>query len=109
MGAPMLRSSAFQPPTEQPKDEERISQQVASMAAEQGMHVSSLTWVLVLAAGSCFTTPLGYQTNMMVMKDGGYTFTDFMRYGFPVQCIHMVLTMIAIWLISDVLGFEGFQ
>jgi hypothetical protein len=81
---------------------------VAGMAREQGMHVSSLTWVLVLSAGSCFTTPLGYQTNMMVMKDGGYTFADFLRFGFPVQAIHMVLTMLAIWLISDVLGFEGF-
>ena len=49
------------------------------------------------------------QRPMMVMKDGGYTFTDFMRYGFPVQLIHMAITMVAIWLISDVLGFEGFQ
>eukprot|EP00929_Paragymnodinium_shiwhaense_P068295 TRINITY_DN3431_c0_g1_i1.p1 TRINITY_DN3431_c0_g1~~TRINITY_DN3431_c0_g1_i1.p1 ORF type:complete len:761 (+),score=152.22 TRINITY_DN3431_c0_g1_i1:97-2379(+) len=81
---------------------------VSSMAAQQNMHVSSLVWVLVLAAGSCFTTPLGYQTNMMVMQDGGYTFTDFMRYGFPVQAIHMVLTIATVWLVSDLLGFEGF-
>merc|ERR1712190_255180 len=81
---------------------------VASMAEENSMHVSSLVWPLVLAAGSCFTTPLGYQTNMMVMPDGGYTFVDFMRYGFPVQAMHMVFTLAAVWFVSDYLGFEGF-
>jgi len=81
---------------------------VAGMAKENAMHVSSLVWTLVLAAGSCFTTPLGYQTNMMVMPDGGYTFVDFMRYGFPVQSMHMVCTLAAVWFVSDYLGFEGF-
>merc|ERR1711879_943946 len=81
---------------------------VAGMAKENAMHVSSLVWTLVLAAGSCFTTPLGYQTNMMVMPDGGYTFVDFMRYGFPVQSMHMVCTLAAVWFVSDYPGFEGF-
>merc|ERR1711953_1000601 len=81
---------------------------VGSMAEQNGMHVSSLVWTLVLAAGSCFTTPLGYQTNMMVMPDGGYTFVDFMRFGFPLQGMHMVFTLAAVWFVSDYLGFEGF-
>jgi len=50
-----------------------------------------LTMVLVFAAGSCFTTPLGYQTNMMVMKDGGYKFGDFIKFGGPLQLVHAVL------------------
>lgn len=52
--------------------------------------VKSLLFVTVFAAGTCLTTPLGYQTNLMVMKDGGYAFGDFTKYGAPIQVLHMI-------------------
>mmetsp|Transcript_4596 Transcript_4596/g.11124 ORF Transcript_4596/g.11124 Transcript_4596/m.11124 type:complete len:788 (+) Transcript_4596:42-2405(+) len=53
----------------------------------------SLSFALVYGAGSCFTTPLGYQTNLMVMPAGQYTFADFMKYGGVIQAAHMVCTI----------------
>ncbi|CAK0909329.1 unnamed protein product, partial [Prorocentrum cordatum] len=38
---------------------------------------AAFTWILICVAGSCFTTPLGYQTKVIVMPDGKYTFSDF--------------------------------
>ncbi|MGD9854319.1 MAG: SLC13 family permease [Planctomycetaceae bacterium] len=51
---------------------------------------------LVLSASASFTTPIGYQTNMMVYGPGGYRFTDFMRIGGPLNAL---LWLVAIGLI----------
>jgi len=79
---------------------------VTSMAVAAHTSLSSLVWILVMAAGSCFTTPLGYQTNLMVMKDGGYSFGDFMRYGSVLQIMHCALTLLVISLVCDIMRFE---
>jgi di/tricarboxylate transporter len=34
-----------------------------------------------------YIIPVGYQTNLLVMSAGGYTFSDFARVGLPLQII----------------------
>jgi len=38
-------------------------------------------------------TPLGYQTNLMIYGPGGYKFTDYIRYGGPLNLLVMVITI----------------
>jgi len=75
---------------------------ISDMAASSGLNAVSLVFMLINGAGACFISPLGYQTNMMVMKDGGYTFGDFVKFGVPVQVMHMVCVLISVMLVCDV-------
>jgi len=72
--------------------------------AELQQAVKCLIMVIVYGAGTCLMTPLGYQTNLMVMPEGGYVFSDFTKYGAPVQVLHMISALVLVWLMFDVLG-----
>eukprot|EP00932_Pfiesteria_piscicida_P000760 SRR837773.10741.p1 GENE.SRR837773.10741~~SRR837773.10741.p1 ORF type:complete len:163 (+),score=38.21 SRR837773.10741:47-490(+) len=67
----------------------------------ENLSLKGLSWTLVYSAGSCFTTPLGYQTNLMVCPDGKYEFQDFARFGALVQLAHMILTVIFVLVVSS--------
>lgn len=51
------------------------------------------------AASACFISPYGYQTNLMVMNAGGYSFKDFIRVGWKVSLSYIIVALIAIPLI----------
>jgi len=42
---------------------------------------------LALAASAGFASPIGYQTNLMVMGPGGYKPADFVRFGLPLTIL----------------------
>ena len=54
---------------------------------------------VMFAASASFLTPIGYQTNTLVYGAGGYRFTDFYKYGFPLTIIVAVTTLVMIPLI----------
>lgn len=55
-----------------------------NLAAELGVdpHVFAIT--TVLAANCSFASPVGYQTNLLIMGPGHYTFSDYTRAGLPL-------------------------
>ncbi|GAB3183088.1 SLC13 family permease [Nesterenkonia halophila] len=61
---------------------------IAVAVAEQ-LDVSSMPFVIAImfAASASFMTPLGYQTNLMVLGPGGYRFTDYVRIGAPMSLL----------------------
>lgn len=61
---------------------------IAAAAAEAaGMEMRPFLFILMMAASASFSTPIGYQTNLMVYGPGGYRFTDFLRFGVPLQLL----------------------
>ncbi|MCH7413651.1 SLC13 family permease [Belliella sp. R4-6] len=54
-----------------------------------GMQVNIEPFLMAVAVGgSCaFLTPIGHQSNTLVMGPGGYKFTDYLRLGAPLEII----------------------
>jgi len=52
-----------------------------------------------LAASLSFLTPIGYQTNLMVMGPGGYRPIDFLKVGLPLSICMTIVSMIVIPLV----------
>ena len=57
------------------------------MAATLGVAPQPLLMAVAFGASASFSTPIGYQTNAIVMGPGGYTFGDYMRLGLPLTLI----------------------
>lgn len=54
---------------------------------EQNLSGRAVLYTLMIGASSSFSTPIGYQTNLMVHGPGGYTFSDWVVFGLPLQII----------------------
>ena len=42
---------------------------------------------IAFGASASFATPIGYQTNTLVMGPGGYQFRDYLRFGGPLNVL----------------------
>nr|WP_300314367.1 SLC13 family permease [Halomonas sp.] len=58
-----------------------------AVAKGLGVDYMPFTIAIMIAASASFMTPLGYQTNLMVLGPGGYRFTDYMRLGAPLSLV----------------------
>ena len=58
---------------------------VLSLAAKMGIDARPLIFGVCFAASASFSTPVGYQTNLMVYGPGGYKFSDFIKVGLPLS------------------------
>ncbi|MEP3277370.1 MAG: SLC13 family permease [Stappiaceae bacterium] len=68
------------------------------IATRMGVPVEAFVVCLIFAANCSFATPIGYQTNLIVMGPGHYRFIDFMRAGMPlVLVIWISFSIIAPW------------
>jgi di/tricarboxylate transporter len=68
-------------------------------ARQTGMDPRPLLIAVAVTSSYGFATPIGYQTNLMVLGPGGYKFTDYFRVGVPLDVICWVMTIIVIPLV----------
>ena len=52
-----------------------------SVATQLNVNPTPFFVVICMAASASFSTPIGYQTNLIVQGIGNYKFTDFVRFG----------------------------
>lgn len=55
------------------------------LADALGVDARPLVVAVMVAASASFSTPIGYQTNTLVYGPGGYSFSDFMKIGIPLN------------------------
>lgn len=73
---------------------------VALSAAEQ-LQIDPMPFfvAICISASASFSSPIGYQTNMIVQGIGNYRFRDFIRIGLPLNFIAFAVSMALIPLI----------
>ena len=72
-----------------------------SVAEKLGTDPMPFVVCICFAASSAFSTPIGYQTNLIVQGIGGYRFTDFVKVGLPMNLIVFILSVFLIPLIYN--------
>jgi di/tricarboxylate transporter len=73
-----------------------------SLAASFGVSYMPFVMTIIMAASASFSTPIGYQTNLMVYGPGGYQFTDFTKIGLP---LNLMIAVITIFLVPQIWPF----
>ena len=66
------------------------------IAAKVGARPLPFVVAVMLAASCAFASPVGYQTNMLVMGPGHYRFSDYVRAGLPLVFL--------MWLVFSIVG-----
>jgi di/tricarboxylate transporter len=71
----------------------------AELGPDGGLAVLPFAVAIMMGAAGSFATPIGYQTNLMVMGPGGYHFSDYLRVGVPLSLIFLAISVLFIPLI----------
>lgn len=70
---------------------------IALAAAHQlGVDPKPFFITIAIAASASFSTPIGYQTNLIVQAIGNYKFSDYIKIGLPLNILAFIITMILV-------------
>src|SRR5665811_1510030 len=66
-----------------------------ALAAAQQLDVDPKPFfvTIAIAASASFSTPIGYQTNLIVQSIGNYKFSDYLKIGLPLNLLSFILSM----------------
>jgi len=67
----------------------------------EGLRPSQLMLVMMMGASSAFSTPLGYQTNLLVLGRGGYRFGDFAYLGGILTLVVGICIATLTWIMPE--------
>lgn len=72
-----------------------------SLSAELGMASDAVLMAVAVGASCAFLTPIGHQSNALVLEPGGYQFGDYWKLGLPLS---ILVTVVAVPMILLVWG-----
>jgi di/tricarboxylate transporter len=72
-----------------------------SMAEQLGVSPEPFVLAVIYGANMPFATPIGYQTNTMIMNAGGYQFIDYVRFGVPLTAVMLPAFTLILTLLYD--------
>jgi di/tricarboxylate transporter len=61
-----------------------------AIAQQIGAPLEPFVLAAIVGCNLSFATPMGYQTNLLIMQPGGYVFRDFVRVGGPLVILMIV-------------------
>ena len=64
-----------------------------NLALTMGLNPKPFILTVAFAGAASFLTPVGYQTNLMVFGSGGYHFKHFLKIGWPLTLIYLIVTV----------------
>jgi di/tricarboxylate transporter len=69
-----------------------------ALSLSSSLGVDSMPYIMTIlfAASASFSTPIGYQTNLMVFAAGGYNFKDFIKVGLPLNIVVAIIIIIMV-------------
>jgi di/tricarboxylate transporter len=67
-----------------------------SAATQLGVDPRPFFIAIAIAASCSFSTPIGYQTNLIVQSIGNYKFGDYWKIGLPMNILAFIISMIVI-------------
>lgn len=76
-----------------------VAIELASNLGPGGVSPRPFIMAVTMAASLSFVSPIGYQTNLMVMGPGGYRPRDYLRAGLPLSILVSIVALILIPLI----------
>jgi len=65
----------------------------ASLAQTLGISADPLLMAVAIGAASPYLTPIGHQSNTLVMGPGGYRFGDYWRMGLPLDLVILCIAV----------------
>ncbi len=71
------------------------------VAQSLGLPMEPFVLAVLFSANLSFVTPMGYQTNLIIMNAAGYTFGDFVRVGLPLAILLWLTLTTSLVLIYD--------
>ncbi|MCU0948238.1 MAG: SLC13 family permease [Porphyrobacter sp.] len=68
-----------------------------SIAMQLGLPPEPLVLAVLFGCNLSFATPIAYQSNLMIMSEGGYQFGDYVRAGLPL--VGIMVTVLSVLLV----------
>jgi len=67
-----------------------------TLAEQLGVSIDAFLMAVAIGASCAFLTPIGHQSNTLVMEPGGYRFADYWRVGLPMQILLIAVAVPAL-------------